>query len=183
MVWRHGSVPGVRVFAIMLLASGFWSLTHLLEASVAAIEAKVFWSKVQYLGSTVVGPAWFLFTWHYRNHRQHIPARYPVLLAIIPIITVLLTWTNEAHHLIWTAIYPSSTVANSLIYEHGLWFWIAIAYNHSLVLLGMWNVIQVLRSTPGRNAHNRSPCCWGRSSPSPAISSTSSTSARSKALT
>jgi len=148
IAWRHAEVPGARVFAIMLLASGFWSCTHLFEVSVDQAWAKIFWSQVEYLGAVVVGPAWFIFTFYYRRHLERFPVRYSVLLAILPIITLILTLTYPANHLIWTTITPSPTDAERLIYAHGVWFWIAILYNHTLVLAGAWNVYQVLRKSP-----------------------------------
>lgn len=148
IVWRKGNVRGARVFAFMLLASGFWSLTHLLEVSVTQEWAKIFWSKIQYLGAVSVGPAWFVFTCQYSRPLKQFPRRYVIWLAVLPVITVLLTWSNEAHHLIWTTITPSLTTPELLNYGHGIWFWVAIVYSHSLEILGTWNVIQVLRATP-----------------------------------
>src|SRR5689334_19614004 len=95
MVWRRGAVPGVRVFAIMLIAAAFWSFTRLLEAAALEFWAKVFWGKVEYLGTVVVSPAWFVFTIYYSRQLKSFPRRYSALLAIIPVITVALTWTNE----------------------------------------------------------------------------------------
>src|SRR3954470_22382370 len=66
MVWRRGAVPGVRVFAVMLIAAGFWSFTRLLEASVDQFWAKIFWGKIEYLGTVAIGPTWFMFTRYYR---------------------------------------------------------------------------------------------------------------------
>ena len=148
VVWRKGNAPGARVFALMLLASGFWSLTHLLEISVDQEWAKIFWAKVQYLGAVFIGPTWFIFTSAYSRPLKRIPVRYSLLLLVLPVLTILLTWTNEAHHLIWTTITPSLANPEILNYGHGAWFWVAIIYNDSLVLLGTWNVIQVLRAAP-----------------------------------
>lgn len=148
MVWRKENAPGARVFALMLLASGFWSLTHLLELSVDQEGAKIFWAKVQYLGAVFIGPTWFIFTCIYSRPLKPFPLRYSLLIMVIPVITILFTWTNEVHHLIWTTITPSLTNPEILNYGHGVWFWIAIIYNNLLVLAGTWNVIQVMRATP-----------------------------------
>jgi signal transduction histidine kinase len=148
MVWRHGKVPGAHVFAIMLLASGFWSFGHLLEVGIDQVWAQISLSKIEYLGAVVVGPGWFIFTCCYRRPSKRFPIRYAALLAIAPIITVLLAWTNESHHLIWTSITPSPDDPSRLTYAHGIWFYLAIIYNHSLVLAGTWNVYQVLRVAP-----------------------------------
>ncbi|MBA3870248.1 MAG: PAS domain-containing protein [Anaerolineae bacterium] len=154
MVWRRGAVPGVRVFAVMLIAAGFWSFTRLLEASVDQFWAKIFWGKIEYLGTVAIGPTWFMFTRYYRYQTKRIYPRYMLLLSIVPIITVLAAWTNEAHHLIWTDIVPSVANPEILIYGHGTWFWIAVAYNYTLLLGGIWNLRQALNTLP-KNRHSQ----------------------------
>ena len=147
-VWHYGKVPGVRVFAVMLLASAFWSFGHMLEIGVEQAWAKILWSKTQYLGAVIIGPAWFIFTLHYRGKIKQVRFRYVALMSVIPIITVGLVWTNELHNLIWSSITPSPNNPSILNYQHGVWFWVAIAYNHTLVLSGTWNIFQVLRAAP-----------------------------------
>ncbi len=148
VVWQRRSVPGVRVFAIMLIASGFWSLTRLLEAGVVEVWAKIFWGKIEYIGIVVVSPAWFVFTCFYRLRLKHFPVRYTILLAIVPVIVLALTWTNESHHLIWTTITPSITNPEVLNYGHGTAFWLSVVYNYSLLMVGIGNLILALRSLP-----------------------------------
>ena len=151
MVWQRRAVPGVRVFAVMLIAAGFWSFARLLEAGVDQVWAKIFWGKIEYLGTVVVSPAWFVFTCYYRRQMKYFPRRYSLILSIVPIITVGLAWTNESHHLIWTIITPSLTNPEILNYGHGTWFWIAVAYSYSLLLAGIWNLRQTWRSLPTNN--------------------------------
>ncbi len=145
---RHKKVPGAQVFAVMMIASGYWTFLALLEFGVNQAWAKIFWSKIEYVGAVCVGPAWFIFTCYYSRRVKHVPIRAIVLMMIIPAITVLLAWTNDAHHLIWTSITPSLTDPNILIYTHGVWFWLATIYDHSLVVVGIGYVFQVARSAP-----------------------------------
>lgn len=148
LAWRHGKDPGSKVFAVMLLASAFWSFWHLFEIGVDQPWARITFSKIQYLGAVVIGPAWLIFTFYYSKRVRRFPIRYALLMAVIPVITVVLAWTNEFHHLIWTTITPSPLDPRLLIYGHGIWFWIAIAYNHIFVLLGTWFVFLVSRGAP-----------------------------------
>jgi len=147
MVWQRRDVPGARVFAVMVLASGLWSFSRVLEAGVNEVWAKMFWGKFEYFGTVVISPAWFVFTCYYSRQLKRFPRRYSVLLAIIPLITLILTWTNDSHHLIWTTITPTAN-SEILEYRHGTWFWLSVAYNYSLLLSGIWNLIRALRFSP-----------------------------------
>ncbi len=147
-VWQRRGIPGIRAFSIMLVASCFWTFTRLLEAGVDAAWAQVFWAKVETFGIVVVSPAWFIFTYCHRYQVKRFPRRYILLLSIIPLVTLLLTWTNEFHNLIWTAITPSASDPVVLSYEHGAGFLIAVAYNYVLLSVGFWNLLQAIRTLP-----------------------------------
>lgn len=147
-VWQRRGIPGIRAFSIMLVASCFWTFTRLLEAGVAEPWAQILWSKVETFGIVVVSPAWFIFTHCHRYQVKRFPRRYILLLSIIPIVTLLLTWTNEAHYLIWTAVTPSTTDPVALTYEHGAGFLIAVVYNYALLSVGFWNLFQAIRTLP-----------------------------------
>lgn len=150
LVWQRRAVPGARVFAVMVLASALWSFSRVLEVGANEIWAKMFWGKFEYFGTVVVSPAWFVFTCYYSHKLKRFPRRYSVLLAIIPLITLFLTWTNESHHLIWTTITPTDN-PEILEYGHGIWFWLSVIYNYSLLLSGIWNLAQALRLLPQKH--------------------------------
>lgn len=147
MVWQRRSIPGARVFAVMLIASSIWSFTRVLESGVDEVWAKMFWAKVEYFGTVVVSPAWFVFTCYYSRQLKRFPRHFSILLAIIPLITLSLLWTNESHHLIWTTISPTDN-PEILSYGHGTWFWLAVVYNYSLLMSGILNLLYALRSSP-----------------------------------
>lgn len=140
MVWNRPSIPGVRFFALTLLAAGLWAFARLFEAGAVEVWAKIFWGKVEYLGIVFVSPAWFVFSLLYTGRLKRI-SRSQLALLIIPLITLSLTWTNEQHHLIWTEITRSATDPNALNYGHGLWFWVAVVYNYVLLTLGIGALI------------------------------------------
>ena len=59
------------------------------------------------------------------------------MLAIIPIVTLLVVWTNDIHHLMWKDIWLDTSVSPPAdAVTHGAWFWVYAAYAYSLLLLG-----------------------------------------------
>ena len=60
-------------------------------------------------------------------------------------ITILLTFTNEQHGLIWSGFVPSpDSNSNLIIYEHGAWFWAATAFYYLLLLVSTYLIIRTL---------------------------------------
>ena len=48
-------------------------------------------------------------------------------------LTIGLAFTNQWHHLIWTGFTPGPAGSNSLIYEHGPWFWLEIFIIYTII--------------------------------------------------
>jgi diguanylate cyclase (GGDEF)-like protein/PAS domain S-box-containing protein len=64
----------------------------------------------------------------------------------VPALTVLLVFTNEWHHLIWTSYTPNPLTEAFLIYGHGPWFWLCAGYSLLAGLSGwlvlVWSTIR-----------------------------------------
>jgi PAS domain S-box-containing protein len=149
-VGRRHAAPGVWPLVALLLAAAVWSAAYALELVSEDLAAKLFWAKVQYLGIVTIAPAWYLFAIQYTARPSWFTRSLRNLstLAIIPVMTLILVWTNEAHGLIWseTAL-DASAGFSTLKLEHGLWFWASSAYSYLLLLLGsIWIASMALQS-------------------------------------
>src|SRR5262245_56455796 len=102
--WRKRPAPGAAPFFIMMLAVAQWTCGYALELSSAERDWIVFWAKVEYMG-IVIGPvAALVLALEYTGHESWLTRRGRALLTLVPIITVLLVWTNELHHLVWSMV-------------------------------------------------------------------------------
>ena len=145
--WRRRPLPGGTEFALLMLALAIWTSLSGLEKTFLAIAARVWCSKFQYLGIASVAPLWLLFALRYTRRDQWLTRRNSLALWVVPLLTVLLAFTNDWHHLIWTTITPTSDVPGMpLNYAHGAWFWLAAAYSYLLLLSAtlalLWSVIR-----------------------------------------
>ena len=135
--WSRRATAGAVALTLVTLAVAEWSFGYVFELSSSSLSAKVLWAKVEYLGIASVSVAWLAFVLQYTGHGKWLTRRNIVLLGILPVGTVLLSWTNEVHHLIWTRIdlvdLPDGTVGWSAVY--GLGFWIHAIYSYVLLLL------------------------------------------------
>jgi len=137
--WGRRTTTGAPLFLLLMFAIAEWSVGYMLELGTPAMADKIFWAKTEYLGIVTIPAAWLAFALQYSNPSrwQAIRRRVVPLLALIPTITVILVWTNEAHGLIWKAIALDTSgpfVALSLSY--GIWFWVNLGSAYLMVLAG-----------------------------------------------
>ncbi|MBI5029678.1 MAG: diguanylate cyclase [Chloroflexi bacterium] len=148
---RRRNVPGSVTFALLMFGVAEWSFFRALEAMAVQMPAKILWGKLEYPGIVSVPLLWFIFTLEYSNSpRWFLRRRYIALLWILPIITTLLTWTNEWHGWIWSQILPGDNPIDFIIYEHGFWFWIHVVYSYCLMFIGTLQLLRDVLRFPQR---------------------------------
>jgi signal transduction histidine kinase/CheY-like chemotaxis protein len=144
---RRATVGALAFMRLALLVAA-WTLTYALELAGSSASVKVFWAKLQYLSIASTPLAWLIFTLHYTDKGGWITRRKLVALLILPTLTVLLAFTNEAHGLIWSQI-DVGVAGRFMPLEvgHGPWFWVYVIFSYVLMLLGSTVLVQgILRS-------------------------------------
>lgn len=143
--WRHRGPAGVVAFALLSLAITEWSLGYALELAATELAIKVMWAKVQYVGIVSVPVIWLTFALQYTNRLKTRAGRTATLLALLPVITVVLVFTNEAHNLIWSAVALNTAGSYSILdVSHGPWFWVHFLYSYVLLLVGTGLILLTL---------------------------------------
>ena len=133
------AVPGSNSFGWLMLAVAHWCLISALHALVTDTEARIALNQVQFLSVGSIGVLWLWFASGYA--RIAWPSRPGVRAALwlIPVTTIALAITNEAHGLIWTDITLSDTAWGArLVYTPGAWFWVHVVFTYVLVAIGSW---------------------------------------------
>ncbi|MFC7045983.1 histidine kinase N-terminal 7TM domain-containing protein [Halobacteriaceae archaeon GCM10025711] len=137
LAWRQRPRPGAVPFAAIMLAvtawvgaysAGFWS---------TGLETKLFWYRLEWLGVVSLPVAWIGFAAEYTGRDRYLTPKYVALLSVVPALTVLLAWTNPAHHLVLTSA-SVVTYGEFAVLERnwGPWFWVHIVYSYSLLVAG-----------------------------------------------
>jgi hypothetical protein len=133
--WQRKSVNGARELTYLMIAAGIGAFCLIFETAARTEAQKIFWSKLEYIGGITTPVFYLTFVLRYTGKIKFLSIRYIALLFTIPLITYLLTLTNEKHNLIWTGFSAISEKTNLMEYYHGLWFWIGyIAYTYILLL-------------------------------------------------
>lgn len=150
--WRRRAVPGAISLSLLMLSAGFWALAYCLELSASSLQAQILWSKIEYLGIVNIPVLYLVFALEYAKQENYLKRRKTLLLWVIPVLTLILTWTNELHALIWSNFHQV-ILNNDLILrvDHGIFFWIYAAYSYVLLLLGAIVLIRHAGAAKGAN--------------------------------
>jgi diguanylate cyclase (GGDEF)-like protein len=148
LIW--GRRPGLAItpFAWIMFSVAVWSLGYSLELLTPSLSGKLFWAKIEFIGAFSVAIFLFFFCAAYTGHSNLLTRRNQTLLWIIPIITWILTWTNQYHHLIW----ESTSIGNFgrlsfLAADYGILMWLQVAYAYMLIILAcMFLILEMVRS-------------------------------------
>jgi signal transduction histidine kinase len=151
--FRQRHVPGASDMFAMLLAVTAWVLLYTLELNAVNLADKLFWVKIEYIGIIYVPVGYTLFALNYVGDFQRIkkPRLFTAALFGIPIITLLLNWTNSQHELIYrTTTLTFDRGLSYLVVEHGIGFWVYISYIYLLLLSSSIILLRKVVATPER---------------------------------
>lgn len=150
VLWRSRPVPGTPAFALTMVAVAGWSFCYALILGLPGLSGKLLWLKMEYLGGLFVPAIWFVFALQFAGYDKWVTCRNLGLLSIIPLITVILTWTNEAHHLVWRNV--ALDVGGSfprLDVTLGGWFALYAVYAYVLLLVATSRLIHAFSHARG----------------------------------
>jgi signal transduction histidine kinase len=150
VVRSRRSAPGRDALGWLMLAAAHWSVTSGLHALVEPMETRVALAQIQYVGIAAVPPLWFLFASQYARLPWTSDRTLWLLLWLVPVLTVLLAFTNASHGLLWRAVVPVSAPGGGtrLIYVHGPWFWVGVAYSYAALAVGTFVLARAIRRAP-----------------------------------
>lgn len=146
-VLRLRRAPGAYALAVAIFAAAFWSLTYALELNSQSESWSLFWAKVEYLAIPLIPVSWFVFVIQFTRQDNWFPRRplALLLLAIIPLATIILVWTNEWHGLHWSAMIWQAEL-EQYVFEYGPGFWLLVGATYSLLFASL---VWLVRFLPG----------------------------------
>jgi PAS domain S-box-containing protein len=123
----------------MLLAVAEWVFFSGLEVAARELWAKVLWGQITYIGLVSSVPLFIWFVLSYSGQSKWLTRRNAFLIWIIPLISLLLAFTNQWHYLHWDSYTPVVQGGlNLIVYGHNtVWFFVFTAYNYLLIGVGI----------------------------------------------
>ena len=164
--WRRRATPGAATLGVLMAAGAVWGVAYALSLSAADPSARLFWGEMKYLGIVAVPPAWLVFALQYTGREGWVTRRTLALLAVEPLLTLVLVFTNEAHGLFWRSRGPITPGPYPVIEAvYGPWFWIHLSYSYLLLLIGTVFLAQALISSAYLYRGQRLSLMFGASVP------------------
>ena len=129
---------------LFLLADTIWAATYAVRWMVAEPEAQLFWLDATYFGVAFHVTFLIIFALQYTVRSHLITRRNLALLAIVPLVTLLLLWTDKWHGLFFGGHHSTGTILSG-----GPWFWFFVLYSYTLILIGIALFIQAFLRASG----------------------------------
>lgn len=141
--WPRRATAAAASLAGMALVITVWLVGYALEIAGATLSIKLLFAKMQYIGIVLAPLAWFIFAFNHTNQAQTLPLRPAALLAVVPLLTLVIAFTTEAHGLLWSqyGILQSGNFS-ALKVTYGPWFWVHSIYSYVLLLAGTGLIIR-----------------------------------------
>lgn len=153
---RRFSSPAVLPFALLMFSAAFAAAAYSVELNTDSLEQTILLLKIEYVGDTLLPPFWFLFASAFvASSATDCPRLLSpwgiAALAVVPVVTIILIWTNESHHLIYTSLkLREDSSLSILVAGRGPWYWVSTAYFYVLMAGGALLVILRAARAEGR---------------------------------
>ncbi len=148
VMWWRRTAPGALPLMVLMLAIAQWTLVYALSLASVALEAQIFWANLIYLGVGIVPASWFIFALFYTGQGAWLTRRRLLLFAIVPLWTLIMAWTNDAHQLfrssVWLVDIGTFVVLDARL---GPAFWVHTGYSYLLLMLGTLLLLRSLLRT------------------------------------
>ena len=147
--WRQRRVTGARPVAIISATAAVWSLANALEMAGTDLPTKLFWANVQYVCYGALPLASLALALDYVGQEQWLTRQRLAWLAVVPVVTLALAWTDPLHGLLRQDVYLDTAGPFPVIGKtYGPWFWVFATYSYGLLLIAVYLLVQALRQAP-----------------------------------
>jgi PAS domain S-box-containing protein len=144
-----------KVPILILLGSIIWMLMSALEVASDNLPTKLVFFKMHFVGVLIVPTTWLILTMQLSGYERWVKRSTLVVLSVVPVITLLLIFTNESHGLMWSNITLNSV--NSffpLNANRGLGYWLlVVGYSNFALMFAV--VIFLRRVIASRSLYRR----------------------------
>ena len=147
--WSQRAHQVAWIFSALIVAVLIWTVGFAVEIAAVGLEAKIFWANVQYAGIASLPMLWLALVMEYTGQtRRGVIA----LLFVVALLTNIIAWTNDAHHLFRQnpSLDTTSAPFTVLVNDYGPWFnWVTFGATILVFLASFGVLLRSLRfATP-----------------------------------
>jgi signal transduction histidine kinase len=143
--WRERDEPGALPLVALLFGACLWLSSYLFGSQAAAVEGKILWNEIAWIGVVIIPVAWLLFATEYTGRDQYVTPIHLTALSIVPLLTIVLALTSESHSLLYQnselVTFQGQVFLNRI---PGPWFWVAMGYTYVLLAIGSTLILELV---------------------------------------
>lgn len=140
---RHAK--GAISFAIAMFIVTLWSIPNALEMASTTLNVKLFWANIQYTAYCFSPVALLILCLMLTGYDYKVKFKNIFWIFIIPIITIILVWTDDYHGLVRSNIHLDySEIFPVIKKRYGPFFYIHALHSHSLNLITIFILLRAV---------------------------------------
>ncbi|AOZ06591.1 histidine kinase N-terminal 7TM domain-containing protein [Cupriavidus malaysiensis] len=137
--WSRRDDPTVKSFLVLTAGAAIWSGGRLMEVNALDLADRIWWAKFQYLGIAAVPIGWLCAMVQISRPRHVIRWSLLSVPVLVALLMLALVFTNERHHLIWSAITTTpGGVLPVAVFSHGPAYFAAAAWTYGLLFFSLY---------------------------------------------
>ena len=161
VAWRRRQLPGSELLVASLLSQALYLIGYLGELLSTTIESKIIWDNLQWLPCLSLLLLRTLFVRAYTGGKR-LPAWLLLHLGSLPIVMMVLAFTNPWHHYIGAnhRLIPGWPT-DALFYEYGMVSWLTIPYTLGLYALSIGSMLAFVQQQRPGPLRRQAQCILG----------------------
>lgn len=132
----------------MMLGVTIWAFAYSFELAMTNLEDIMFWLRLEYIGISLIPAVWVIFVLQFTGYDKYLNSKTITLIYLLPVITLLMVWTNSWHNLHYES-YEMVMIDGLylLSFEPGAWYIIHTIVFYCFMVLGLLLLIMKYRRT------------------------------------
>lgn len=128
---------GYAAFLFLFMTIFMYTVGYIFELASSTADTIFLSLKIEYLGAPLIAVFWFLFAVYYNNYS--IKSKVVLaLLFVVPVITIVMLYTNEYHHFHYkTFAVDTSGPFPVAVTQKGWWYYVDFIYKMLAVFAGL----------------------------------------------
>ncbi len=136
-LWKRRNSQGAIYLMVFEVSCAIWAVGDAFGDASIDVMMKMHWAGISYIGITISAIMFLLFAFAYTNLTRLLTPKTIAILMVIPVLTNIIAFTNQYHHLLWSSlVIPEGT--NLCIFYYGPWFWVNVIYEYSALTIGIF---------------------------------------------
>ena len=141
---------GTAGYMGLMVTTTLYSLGYALELHQTTLAGIRFALKIEYLGIASIPAFWLILAIQYTGKEKWLSKSVCGLIFIVPLITMVLHFTNSYHHLFYSSLTLNTAAPFPLAaITRGPWYYINLFYTNFAFILGNILFFRMMQSTHG----------------------------------